>query len=220
VGGHPYQVATLTGALYPSGSLRIALLVPAAAISCPAGASAARTTVETLGHVGELVYREELHSPDVSATLRHLEGSPAFLRAVAARDPVATRAAIVGFFREHIHVVRVRVSTPAGLLVDVGGPHVLAPVHGTLRRGGRTVGRFAMAIQDDAGYLKLARLFTGAQVLMRTGTRQVMGTLAPGPATVPDRGPVSYGGLSYQAYSFTGEAFPDGPLRISLLLGG
>ena len=34
-----------------------------------------------------------------------------------------------------------------------------------------------MAIQDDAGYLKLAHLFTGAEVLMRTGGRQVMGTL-------------------------------------------
>ena len=67
---------------------------------------------------------------------------------------------------------------------------MLAPVHGTLRSGGRVVGHFEMAIQDDAGYLKLAHLFTGAEVLMRTGSRQVMGTLSPGPATVPDRGEV------------------------------
>ena len=103
------------------------------------------------------------------------------------------------------------------LLADVGGPYALAPVHGTLRSGGRVVGHFTTAIQDDAGYLKLARLFTGADVLMRAGARQVMGTLSPGPASVPDRGVVSYGGRSYQAYSFTGEAFPSGPLRISLL---
>jgi hypothetical protein len=95
---------------------------------------------------------------------------------------------------------------------------VLAPVHGTLRSRGRVIGSFEMAIQDDAGYLKLAHLFTGAQVLMRVGGRQVMGTLHPGPASVPDRGRVSYGGRSYQAYSFTGQAFPSGPLRISLLL--
>ncbi len=105
------------------------------------------------------------------------------------------------------------------LLVDQGGPFVLAPVRGTVRSGGKTVGQFEMAIQDDAGYLKLARLFTGAEVLMRRGASQVMGTLSPGPATVPDRGPVSYGGRTYEAYSFTGEAFPTGPLRISLLLG-
>ena len=210
-----FQTATLSGAVYPSGTLRIVLLVPAASISCP-GASA-QTRVETLGHVGELVYQEELHSPDVAATLRHVEHSSAFTRAVAARDAGAARATIVGFFREHIHVVRVRVTTSAGLLVDVGGPFVLAPVHGTVRSGGRAVGQFEMAIQDDAGYLRLAHLFTGAEVLMRTGSRQVMGT-APGPASVPDRGTVSYRGRTYEAYSFTGEAFPSGPLRISLLL--
>jgi hypothetical protein len=44
-----------------------------------------------------------------------------------------------------------------------------------------------------------------------------MGTLSPGPVTVPDRGTVSYRGHTYQAYSFMATAFPSGPLRISLL---
>jgi hypothetical protein len=98
---------------------------------------------------------------------------------------------------------------------------VLAPVHGEVRSAGKLVGRFSFAIQDDAGYLKLAHLFTGGEVLMRTGpngTHQVMGTLNPGPASVPGRGPVNYEGHEYEAYSFTGEAFPSGALRISLLL--
>jgi hypothetical protein len=55
---------------------------------------------------------------------------------------------------------------------------------------------------------------------MRVGGRQVQGTLDPGPASVPERGPVSYRGRSYEAYSFTAEAFPSGALRISLLIGG
>jgi hypothetical protein len=196
--------------------LRIVLLVPTSAIACPGPLAQAR--VETLGHVGERIYQEELHSPDVAATLRSMEGSTAFQRAVAARSVSATRAAILGFFAAHIHVVRVRVTIDGRLLIDEGGPYALAPVHGTLRSDGHVVGDFEMAIQDDAGYLKLAHLFTGAQVLMRTGSRQVMGTLSPGPASVPDRGQVSYGGRAYQAYSFIGEAFPAGPLRISLLL--
>jgi hypothetical protein len=112
----------------------------------------------------------------------------------------------------------VRVTIGGRLLIDDGGPYALAPVHGTLRSGGRVVGKFEMAIQDDAGYLKLAHLITGAEVLMRTGSRQVMGTLSPGPASVPDRGAVTYRGRTYQAYSFSGVAFPSGPLRISLLL--
>jgi hypothetical protein len=214
--GQSFQSFTLTGAVYPSGALQIVLLVPSATISCRG--SPAQTRVETLGHVGERIYQEELHSPVVAATLRHVESSAAFQRAVAAHNAAATRTAIIGFFEAHIHVVRVRVTIGSRLLVDEGGPFVLAPVHGTLRSGGRVVGHFTMAIQDDAGYLKLARLFTGAEVLMRTGSRQVMGTLHPGPASVPDRGEVVYREHTFQAYSFTGEAFPEGPLRLSLLL--
>jgi hypothetical protein len=217
IAGQSFQTTTLSGAMYPSGALHIVLLTPTAGVSCPG--DAAQTRVETLGHVGELIYQEELNSPDVSATLRHIERSTAFQRAVAAHDAAAVRAAIVGFFGEHIHVVRVRVTVGGRLLEDLGGPYVLAPVHGVVRSGGRVVGQFEMAIQDDAGYLRLAHLFTGADILMRTGSHQVMGTLSPGPANVPDRGPVSYGGHTYEAYSFTGEAFPSGPLRLSLLLG-
>jgi len=214
--GQSYQSFTLPGAVYPTGPLQIVLLVPSATISCPGSLAQAR--VETLGHVGERIYQEELHSPDVTETLHHMEDSAVFQRAVAAGDATATRAAIVGFFGQHIHVVRVRVTVGSHLLVDEGGPFVLAPVHGTLRSGGHVVGHFEMAIQDDAGYLKLAHLFTGAEVLMRTGSRQVMGTVSPGPSTVTDRGEVTYRGRTYQAYSFLGEAFPEGPLRISLLL--
>ena len=48
---------------------------------------------------------------------------------------------------------------------------MLAPVHGTLRSAGKLVGRFSFAIQDDAGYMKLAHRFTGAEVLMRIGSQ-------------------------------------------------
>ena len=213
-----YQVASLAGTAYPSGAVRIALLVPSREIACPGAIAQAR--VETLGHAGERIYQEERSSPDVTATLHKLERALFFRRAVAERSVPATRAAIEDFFAAHIHVVRVRVSVGGRLLVDVGGPYALAPVQGTLRLNGRVVGQFEMAIQDDAGYLKLAHLFTGAEVLMREGSRQVIGTLSPGPASVPERGAVRYGGRSYEAYSFAAEAFPSGALRISLLIVG
>jgi hypothetical protein len=216
-----YESFSLSGSAFPAGALRIVLLVAHGAIRC--AGSAVETHVATLGRVGELIYREEAASPYVKATLRHIEADAGFQRAVAARDVAATRAAIVGFFAAHIHVVRVRVnvSEPGGaqrFFYDLGGPYVLAPVPGTLRKRGKVVGRFSFAIQDDAGYMKLAHRFTGADVLMRTASKQVMGTLNPGPASVPDRGSVSYRGRDYGAYSFTGEAFPSGPLRISLLV--
>ncbi len=219
--GQSYEVASLAGSTYPSGALRIALLVPSGDVSCPGSSS--QTRVETLGSVGERIYKEETDSPSVFATLRRLESSSAFRDAVAARNVAATHRAIDGFFAAHIHVVRVRVTVGQHLLIDDGGPYVLAPVRGTLRSGGRVVGHFEMSIQDDAGYLKLAHLFTGAEVLMRTGGRQVEGTLNPGPTTVPSDqgsagGVLTYGGHSYATYSFTAEAFPAGALRISLLI--
>lgn len=217
VGGVDYEVSSLSGSAYPSGPLTIRLLSPSAGASCPG--PAAQTQVETLGRVGQRIYREELESPYVKATVRRMEATAAFRSAVAAHDVAATRAAIVGFFGAHIHVVRVRVTVGSHLLIDLGGPHVLAPVEGTLRKGSKAIGHFTMAIQDDAGYLRLAHLFTGAEILMRTSAGQVEGTLQPGPASIPAHGPVDYAGHSYEAYSFTGEAFPSGPLRISLLIG-
>lgn len=220
--GHSARVYTLPGSLFPAGALRIVLLVsPERGVSCARSGELA--AIETLGHVGERIYQEEADSPTVRATLRHIEADPGFQQAVAARDTAAIRAAIVRFFGEHIHVVRVRVFAvePSGaqrFLYDLGGPYVLAPVHGTVRRGGRVVGRFSYAIQDDAGYLRLAHLFTGAEILMRAGGKQVIGTLEPGPGSAPDRGTLTYRGKRYAAYSFTGEAFPSGPLRISLLV--
>jgi hypothetical protein len=221
--GNHYQAHSIAGAVYPAGPLRIVLLVPHSAIRCPK--QIADTQLDTLGHVGERIYEEEAGSPYVQATLRHIEADKPFQQAVAARDTQAIRAAIVGLFAAHIHVVRVRVyaAEPSGaqrFLYDLGGPYVLAPVHGAVRSAGKLVGRFSFAIQDDAGYMKLAQRFTGADVLMRVGPyseKQVIGTLDPGPAQVPDRGAVSYRGASFAAYSFSGVAFPSGTLRISLL---
>ena len=217
-----YVAVSLNGQVFPTGPLRIVLLIRRSALRC--ASSTAQTHVATLGSVGERIYQEEAGSEYVRATLAHIEEDAAFQRAVATRDLTATRVAIVGLFAAHIHVVRVRVNVvePSGaqrFFYDLGGPYVLAPVHGTLRSAGKLVARFSFAIQDDAGYMKLAHRFTGAEVLMRTGQKQVQGTLQPGPASVPGRGAVSYEGHDYQAYSFTGEAFPSGPLRISLLVG-
>ena len=219
--GRRYEVSSLAGSTYPSGNLRIALLVPSKSIRCPS--AAAQIPVQTLGQVGERIYQEEAGSPYVRATLRHIEADSSFRQAVAARDRKAIRAAIVGLFGAHIHVVRVRAYAvePSGaqrFLYDLGGPYVLAPVHGSVHSAGKLVGRFSFAIQDDAGYLRLAQLFTGAEVLMRVGSKQVIGSLDPGPSSIPDRGAVEYRGKSYEAYSFSGVAFPSGPLRISLLI--
>ncbi|HEY3758998.1 MAG TPA: hypothetical protein VGL37_04510 [Solirubrobacteraceae bacterium] len=221
--GIDYRVDTFAGRVFPNRPLSISLLVPSSAIATVCASAAARANTDraranTWGLVAERVYRAEREGSKAQLILGVVERSRAFRDAVLAGNAKATRAAIIGFFRAHLHVVRVRVMRAGHLLVDVGGPHVLAPIHGVIRDArGRVAGRFEMAIQDDLGFTILTHAFTGAQTLMREGAKQVMGTLEPGPTSVPDTGQVTYLGTIYEAYSFDAEAFPSGALRISLL---
>jgi hypothetical protein len=218
--GLKYRIVSFAGHSFPDARIQVALLLGSSLIAC--GETPAQTNANAIGEVAQRIYRGESAGRKVRVILREMERSSRFLRAVASRDPVATRGAIVGFFRSHAHIVRVRVTVGSRLLVDVGGPYVLAPIRGKLSRAGTVIGRFVTSIQDDAGYLKLVHLFTGAQVLIRSGGRQLMATLPPDSAELrlPDRGTVTYHGAGYQVYSFAVQAFPSGPLRISLLLAG
>jgi hypothetical protein len=222
--GASYRVDTFAGHAFPEGPLSVSLLARASAIEgvCERrGAyvpSAAQARADTLGLVAERVYEAERTGSKAELILRYAERSRAFREAVLAGNAPATRAAIIGFFRSHLHIVRVRVIRAGKLLIDVGGPQVLAPIPGVIRAAsGRVAAHFELSIQDDRGLQILSQAFTGAQVLMREGTRQVMGTLSPGPTTVPTSGTVVYRGVPYTVYSFLAQAFPTGTLRVSLL---
>lgn len=216
--GVDYVVRSFNRPAYPAGSERISLLAPPSLFRACASTEA-RTVANVLGPLAVRIYAHETTSRSERTTIAYMERYRPFVDAVAAGDPIGTRAAIIAFFRSHRHIVRVRALRAGRLVADVGGPYVLAPVSGTLRRGGRVVGRFQTAIQDDAGYVALTHAYTGAQVILRVGTVQVpSSTLSAGPASIPDRGSVSYAGRTYEAYSFNGTAFPDGTLRISLLV--
>jgi hypothetical protein len=106
------------------------------------------------------------------------------------------------------------------VVADVGGPYILAPVSGSLRYRGRTVGRYTLSVQDDLGYVKLVTRFLGVPLAMRAGAGSlpVEGLLDPAPPRIPAHGRVTYRGRRYQAFSFGARAFPAGPLRISLLV--
>jgi hypothetical protein len=234
-----YRVQRLSGTDFTGRPLTISVLFPSASVgslcrpqpasgaAAPSGPSghSARTSpsgveawAATLGTVAEQVYRSERVGSKAESIRAYVERSAPFREAVLAGDRAATRAAIIGFFRTSLHIVRVRVLRAGQLLIDVGGPHVLAPISGVVRdASGRPEARFLFSIQDDLGFQILSHAFTGAEVLMRTGPVQAMGTLHPGPASVPDRGALVYRGVPYEAYSFNAEAFPSGPLRISLL---
>jgi hypothetical protein len=206
---------------YPSGPLTITLrLPPTAPAAC--GATPRATVAATVGAVGERLARTEADGPTVRRVLRHVATDARFARAIATDDPVALRAAIIRFFRTRsLHVVRVRATTAAGRLVgDVGGPFVLCPASRTVRDAhGRAIGTVTLSVQDDTGYIKLMRRFTGAAVVLRTAAGTVPGsTLMPGPAAIPPRGTLTWRGRTFDTYTFTTGAFPSGPLHVALLL--
>ena len=198
-------------------ALVVSLTRPVHGVCAP---TAGATVANTVGAVGERLVRAERSGREARQALRLAARYPPFVRAVRRRDPVGLRAAIVHFFHvKPLHIVRVRATTPSGRLIgDVGGPFVLAPVSRTIRSaGGSDLGRVTLSVQDDVGYIKLMRRFTGAGVVLRTGDGVVPGSSAA-PAGIPARGRIAVGRRSYATCAFTTQAFPTRHLRVALLV--
>jgi hypothetical protein len=217
-----YDYTSFPAEAYPSGALRVYLLIPTHASAALCGATPQDTTVNTLRHVAELIYEGEEGGAAAHKQVRRVQHNKALLEAVAHREPAATEAAIKALLNEHI--VRLRVSAGGQLLSDVGGPYVLAPVSAPLRLHGHTIGSFVLSIQDDEGYLRLTRRLAGLDVLMYMNTeaelvKDSLGRL-PGPAltTVPASGAYRYEGRDFRVFTVHGEAFPSGPLTVRVLV--
>jgi hypothetical protein len=214
--GVAYQFTSYPASAYPDGApLRVYLLRTIESVGPLCGASANDTVVNTLSRIAHLIYDGEA-GQRTEEQIHRVQGNQALLRAVARRDPKSTQGAIEALL--HQHIVRMRVSAGARLLADVGGPFVLAPVTAPLREGGRTIGSFTLSIQDDEGYKRLANRLAGLDVLMYLGPRLVKSTVGHPPGPVPASGPVTLRGRGYRAYTFRAEAFPSGPLRITVLI--
>jgi hypothetical protein len=214
VHGQMEQAYSFPARTFDGAPARISLLRPVRAASALCGRDAAQTRALTAGYVGLHVYNQEARGGTVVRQVQRTMRSSALVAAVARGDRRAARAAVVALLNQHI--VRLRVLRGRQLIADVGGPHVLAPVGAPL--GGGSGGQLVLSVQDDLGYVKLASRLIGVQVLLRDAAGQVMGTLSPGPPSVPDLGPVSWAGRRYEAFSFRATKFPSGTLRISLLV--
>src|SRR5665213_2397489 len=118
------------------------------------GAASTAITASVDAAVARGIYAAEIHSNEVSSDRAHVIGSQALRSALAGNDRAAVYAAVHAIvYAPHWHIVRLRVLKAGRVLVDVGGPDVIAPVSGTLRWKGRPVGSYVMSVQDDAGYV-------------------------------------------------------------------
>ncbi len=206
---------------YPSSAATTAVSAPSSGglSGSPCGAAAPEVLARAAGSVAVRVYAGELSGSETRSDQRQVEEFTPLLSAVAAGQRAAVTEAVTSLVFSHTHVVRLRVTRGSAVLADVGGPYILAPVGGTLRFHGQTVGHYVLSVQDDLGYVKLVTRFIGAPLVMRAGSHGLpVEGLTPGPAGIPAHGPVRYRNVSYEAFSFNASSFPSGPLRISLLV--
>jgi hypothetical protein len=174
---------------------------------------------DAAGMVAKRIYAGEISGSETRSDQRQVEGDAPLLSAIASGNRTAINAAVHRLVYAHTHIVRLRITRGANVLADIGGPYIIAPVRGPLRRHGRTIAHYVLSVQDDLGYVKLVTRFLGVPLVMRAGSHGLpVEGLLPGPPSIPDLGPVTYRGVNYEAISFPARSFPDGPLRISLLL--
>jgi len=165
------------------------------------------------------IAKGERNGHGVRRALHAIETNPALLSAVAAGDPSAVQSAVYALVYNHMHIVRLRVVSAGRVLGELGGPHVLAPVRGTLRSGGRVIGSFTMSIQDDLGYELLIARLVGEHSVMTYNGQVVERDIAVDPATLPASGGTArVHGALYLVDSFYVGRFPTGRLRVWLLV--
>jgi hypothetical protein len=217
--GAAARESSSTAASAPAPALDAAVTAPGIA-GPPCAAATAQTAATAAGSVGRRIYADELASSEVFRDRSQVEGYAPLSSALASGNRQAVGEAVTSLVFSHTHIVRLRVSRGGVVVSDVGGPYILAPVRGSLRFHGRTVGSYVLSVQDDSGYVKLESRYIGAPLIIRQGSRRlpVEGTFNTGSAAVPDSGPVRVRGVSYQAFSLAAEAFPSGPLKITLLI--
>ncbi len=218
--GTVYEYSSFAGQAYPSGELEIYLLKPLGAVESLCGATQQDTVFNTLSRIAHLIYNGESGRRTV-VQVRRVQHNAPLLAAVARRDPAATMQAVAALLNQHI--VRLRITSGGTVLADDGGPFVLAPVSAPLRLGGRTIGSLELSIQDDEGYLRLARRLAGLDVLMYMNgpegqQRLVKNSLGPQPGTVPAGGAYTYRGRNFRVLTLHARAFPSGPLTIRVLV--
>jgi hypothetical protein len=203
------DAATVRAATNASGSPQV---------SC--GAAAPATLAKTAGIVAMQIYAHELSGSGVRADQHQVESYRPLLSALASGNQAAIREAVSSLVYSHTHIVRLRVVEGGTVRADIGGPYIIAPVSGSLRFHGRTVGHYLLSVQDDLGYVKLETRYVGLPLVLQMGALRIPleGTLAGAPASIPNLGPVTYRGTSYEAFSFDAQAFPQSRVRVSLLV--
>jgi hypothetical protein len=192
----------------------------AAAPGSACGAATAPTVAAVQTNVAQGIYRDELHGHEAVTDAARVAGDAALLSALASGDSATVAGEVHAIvYKPAWHIVRLRVTKTGGRVVaDVGGPYIIAPIEGSLRWHGRTVGRYVMSVQDDAGYVKLITRFIGAPIEIYQHGGPLMGTLVSPPSPPSDGQILTVAGRRYRATVLDARAMPTGSLRIAIFV--
>ncbi len=202
--GIDYQYTSFPAQRYPSGPVDVYLLRTIDSTRKLCGPTSEDTLFKTMSHIASLIYAGEAGGRALTEVHR-VQNSPALLRAVARREPAATRQAVSALLNQHI--VRLRVSAGGRLLADVGGPFVLAPVKprcvSTDARSAASCCR-SRTTRATSGWPVAWR----TRVLMYMGSTLVKNSLGPNPGAVPASGSYSYGGHDFRVFTLNADRVP------------
>jgi hypothetical protein len=178
----------------------------------------AATVIDTLGKITMRVYSEGVSSERTDAARALIASSIPLRAAVEAGDAGAARAAARSLLATG-HMTNLEVRRGGRVLVDVGGPHALAPLTGTLTGAGATpIGSYVASVWADEGFLAEATGIAEGRVALRVDGRSIAGSPALPAGRLSPEGSLTERHVGYRYTSFPAAAFPTGqPLRVYLL---
>jgi len=178
----------------------------------------AATVIDTLGEITTRVYTQGVSSERTAAARALIAASIPLRSAVEAGDARAARAAAQALLATG-HMTNLELKLGGHVLADVGGPHALAPLSGTLTGAGATpIGSYVASVWADEGFLAEARGIAEGNVALRVDGHSIAGSFALPAGQLSNEGSLIERHIGYRYTSFPATVFPTGqPLRVYLL---
>jgi hypothetical protein len=188
----------------------------AAARTAVAEGSCPETVLRTLGGVLERIYHEGVKSERTGAAHHIVEFSAPLRLALESGNPAAVRTAAQALVATG-HITNLQIVAGNRRLVALGGP-ALTPLHGTIKNAaGSPIATYSTSVWSVKGFTAEGSGVTEGVVAIRAGSNSLGGTPALPSAGLADEGALTLHGVPYQYFSFPGEAYPAGGVRVYLL---
>ena len=180
-------------------------------------ASCAATVLETLAHVARHVYHEGVASERTRVALRAIKASLPLREAVEHGDAPGARSAAQALVAGG-RMTNLLLARGGRVLADVGSPHAVAPLHGTLTGAtGGPIGSFVTSVWADDGLVAETDGLAEGMTALRAGGHSIPPSFALPPGALPARGRLTHRGVLYQYASYGAKLYPSGSLRVYVL---